>query len=91
MTLINDREKLLRVNDIASSLVREMLRDCTHFDEKQLKNAVENLSRSLVTLTNIQLGLEEDSNEALQATLSKVRIAYNSVSTKELKNLVKMI
>lgn len=88
MTLINDREKLLRVNAIASNLIREMLKDGRAYDETQLRSAVENLSRSLVTLTNIQLGVERDSQEALQATLSKVKIAYNSVSRNKLKQPV---
>jgi hypothetical protein len=87
---MNDRENLLKIQHWSKEIVRELLRDGYQLDETNWKNAVENLSRSIIDLTNIQLGLDANEETTLKATLSKVRIAYNSITSQKEKEQLLM-
>jgi hypothetical protein len=87
---MNEREKLLKIQHWSKEIVRELLRDGYQLDETNWKNTVENLSRSIIDLTNIQLGLDANEETTLKATLSKVRIAYNSITSQKEKEQLLM-
>jgi hypothetical protein len=87
---MNEREKLLKIQHLSKEIVRELLRDGYQLDETNWKNTVENLSRSIIDLTNIQLGLDANEETTLKATLSKVRIAYNSITSQKEKEQLLM-
>jgi hypothetical protein len=87
---MNEREKLLKIQHWSKEIVRELLRDGYQLDETNWKNTVENLSRSIIDLTNIQLGSDANEETTLKATLSKVRIAYNSITSQKEKEQLLM-
>lgn len=78
----HDKEMLLKIHLLATEIIKQILRDKASYNEKQLLNAVENLSRSIIDLTSTQLDHKEDIETTLKATLSKVKISYHSVLAK---------
>ncbi|RSK26258.1 hypothetical protein EJF36_04960 [Bacillus sp. HMF5848] len=82
-----ERDKMLRINRQAKEILQSMLRDGKEYDEYLLKNAVEQLARSVVDLSNIQLGLDSDPPTTLKATVVKLQIAQNSVEFSQPKQL----
>ncbi|MCA1029752.1 hypothetical protein LCL95_01745 [Bacillus timonensis] len=77
--MMQEREKLIKINQLAADIVKEMVKDGIEYDAFILKNAVENLARSVVDLTDIQLGKDGDVPTALKGTVIKTRLALNSV------------
>lgn len=72
-------ETMEKMNVYANDLVRLLVKDGASFSEDHLKVALENVVRAMVDMTNNHLNLEHDTNEVLQATLCKMKIAHNSL------------
>ncbi|RIW30151.1 hypothetical protein D3H55_17040 [Bacillus salacetis] len=83
-------EQALKVKSIALDIIEELLQDEAHYKEKDLKNAAELLSRCVCDLVNIYAGISEVHDTALQGTISKVKISYNSIvnSKEKVKNCI---
>jgi hypothetical protein len=79
MTMSESKEMLIKINILAADIIKQIVSDKATFQEQYVKNAVENLSRSVLDLTSIQLGNKNDIETTLQATLSKMKISYNLV------------
>ncbi|WP_421384311.1 hypothetical protein ACOJQI_06795 [Bacillus salacetis] len=74
-------EQALKVKSIALDIIEELLKDEAHYREKDLKNAAELLSRCICDLVNIYAGISDVHDTALQGTIAKAKISYNSIVT----------
>lgn len=83
-----DLERALRVKSISHEIIQELLTDGATYNEQQLKQTVELLSRSIHDLTNVYSELEADHESTLKATIAKMRMALNSLKTGKTKKVV---
>ncbi|MGM0844394.1 MAG: hypothetical protein ACQEUT_05405 [Bacillota bacterium] len=74
-----EKEQALKVKSIALDIIEELLKDESHFKEKDLKHTAEMLSRCVCDLVNIYTGITEAHESALQGTVTKAKISYNSI------------
>ncbi|PLR75592.1 hypothetical protein CU633_20355 [Bacillus sp. V3-13] len=85
-----EMERALRVKSLSSEILEQLLEDRTSFKEKDLRNAVELLARSVQDLANLYTGLEEDHVSTLKATIMKMKVCNNTLyygkSKKSLEN-----
>lgn len=72
-------EQALKVKSIALDIIEELLKDDTHYREKDLKQAAELLSRCVCDLVNIYTGITGEHETALQGTIAKAKVSYNAV------------
>jgi len=86
--MANDREILLRINQLSLAIVEEMVKDGDKYSSVEDIKVIENLSRTIVDLTNIHLGKDADLSTTLKACLIRSRLSYNTVVK---DNLVKHI
>jgi len=84
--MVNDRENLVKINQLALSIVEKMLKDSERSRSIEDLQVIENLSRTIVDLTNIQLGKDGDPATTLKASLIRTRLSYNSVVKENLVN-----
>lgn len=80
-------EKIVQINHLANEMLKEIVRCGHQLEGPALKGTVENLARSVIDLTNIQLGKESDMQTTLKGTLIKTRLAYNSLLIKKKEGL----
>ncbi|AEN90824.1 MULTISPECIES: hypothetical protein [Priestia] len=83
---MGEHQQLVRVRELANEIIRLRLQDRTTYDELELQNNVELLSRSVVDLVNIMLAEDVDSSTSLKATASKMKMVYNNMHQAEKKN-----
>ncbi|WP_078409267.1 hypothetical protein [Priestia abyssalis] len=83
---MNEQEQLKRIRELAHNIIQSGLQDGTHYDEWQLRNVTELLARSVVDLTNLNLGADIDPPTSLKATISKMKMAYNEMDSQQRKN-----
>ncbi|MFK7678986.1 hypothetical protein ACQKGA_08815 [Priestia megaterium] len=83
---MGEHQQLVRVRELANEIIRLRLRDRTTYDELELQNNVELLSRSVVDLVNIMLAEDVDSSTSLKATASKMKMVYNNMHQAEKKD-----
>ncbi len=76
---MGEHQQLVRVRELANEIIRLRLQDRTTYDELELQNNVELLSRSVVDLVNIMLAEDVDSTTSLKATASKMKMVYNNM------------
>ncbi|MFF2442153.1 hypothetical protein [Priestia megaterium] len=76
---MGEHQQLVRVRELANEIIRLRLQDRTTYDELELQNNVELLSRSVVDLVNIMLAEDVDSSTSLKATASKMKMVYNNM------------
>jgi hypothetical protein len=72
-------EQALKVKSIALDIIEELLKDEAHYQEKDLKNAAELLSRCVCDLVNVYAGISDVHENALQGTIAKAKISYNAI------------
>ncbi|PLR80709.1 hypothetical protein CVD25_20380 [Bacillus canaveralius] len=72
-------ERALRVKSLSNDILEQLLEDRISFKEKDLRNAVELLARSVQDLTNLYVGVEEDHVSTLKATIMKMKICHNTL------------
>lgn len=72
-------EQALKVKSIALDIIEELLKDESHYKEKDLKQAAEMLSRCICDLVNIYAGITDVHETALQGTIAKAKVGYNAV------------
>ncbi|WP_374148558.1 hypothetical protein [Priestia megaterium] len=82
---MGEHQQLVRVRELANEIIRLRLQDRTTYDELELQNNVELLSRSVVDLVNIMLAEDVDSSTSLKATASKMKMVYNNMHQAEKK------
>jgi predicted metal-dependent phosphotriesterase family hydrolase len=70
-------ESMEKMNVYANEMVRLLVKDEAELQQDQLRKALENVLRTIVDMTNIQLGREKDAQATLQTTLTRMRIAHN--------------
>jgi hypothetical protein len=83
---MGEHQQLVRVRELANEIIRLRLQDRTTYDELELQNNVELLSRSVVDLVNIMLAEDVDSSTSLEATASKMKMVYNNMHQAEKKD-----
>ncbi|AXI28161.1 hypothetical protein ACFW1J_17750 [Priestia aryabhattai] len=83
---MGEHQQLVRVRELANEIIRLRLQDRTTYDELELQNNVELLSRSVVDLVNIMLAEDVDSSTSLKATASKMKMVYNNMHQTEKKD-----
>ncbi|MCM3792327.1 hypothetical protein [Priestia megaterium] len=83
---MGEHQQLVRVRELANEIIRLRLQDRTTYDELELQNNVELLSRSVVDLVNIILAEDVDSSTSLKATASKMKMVYNNMHQAEKKD-----
>jgi len=83
---MGEHQQLVRVRELANEIIRLRLQDRTTYDELELQNNVELLSRSVVDLVNIMLAEDGDSSTCLKATVSKMKMVYNNMHQAEKKD-----
>ncbi|MGG0544801.1 hypothetical protein ABEY63_23150 [Priestia aryabhattai] len=83
---MGEHQQLVRVRELANKIIRLRLQDRTTYDELELQNNVELLSRSVVDLVNIMLAEDVDSSTSLKATASKMKMVYNNMHQAEKKD-----
>ncbi|MDK8210614.1 hypothetical protein QP741_23975, partial [Bacillus subtilis] len=83
---MGEHQQLVRVRELANEIIRLRLQDRTTYDELELQNNVELLSRSVVDLVNIMLAEDVDSSTSLKATASKMKMVYNNMHQAEKKD-----
>lgn len=83
---MGEHQQLVRVRELANEIIRLRLQDRTTYDELELRNNVELLSRSVVDLVNIMLAEDVDSSTSLKATASKMKMVYNNMHQAEKKD-----
>lgn len=83
---MGEHQQLVRVRELANEIIRLRLQDRTTYDELELQNNVELLSRSVVDLVNIMLAEDVDSSTSLKATASKMKMVYNNMYQAEKKD-----
>ncbi|MEW4209680.1 hypothetical protein Q0O85_14110 [Priestia megaterium] len=83
---MGEHQQLVRVRELANEIIRLRLQDRTTYDELELQNNVELLSRSVVDLVNIMLAEDVDSSTSLKATASKMKMVYNNMHRAEKKD-----
>ncbi|ADF38131.1 hypothetical protein [Priestia megaterium] len=83
---MGEHQQLVRVRELANEIIRLRLQDRTTYDELELQNNVELLSRSVVDLVNIMLAEDGDSSTSLKATASKMKMVYNNMHQAEKKD-----
>ncbi|MHA7093253.1 hypothetical protein [Priestia megaterium] len=83
---MGEHQQLVRVRELANEIIRLRLQDRTTYDELELQNNVELLSRSVVDLVNIMLAEDVDSSTSLKATASKMKMVYNNMHQPEKKD-----
>ncbi|AYE52271.1 hypothetical protein ABEP42_18695 [Priestia megaterium] len=83
---MGEHQQLVRVRELANEIIRLRLQDRTTYDELELQNNVELLSRSVVDLVNIMLAEDGDSSTSLKATVSKMKMVYNNMHQAEKKD-----
>ncbi|MBU8752487.1 MULTISPECIES: hypothetical protein [Priestia] len=83
---MGEHQQLVRVRELANEIIRLRLQDRTTYDELELQNNVELLSRSVVDLVNIMLAEDVDSSTSLKATVSKMKMVYNNMHQAEKKD-----
>ncbi|NEW01156.1 hypothetical protein GYH73_005895 [Bacillus megaterium] len=83
---MGEHQQLVRVRELANEIIRLRLQDRTTYDELDLQNNVELLSRSVVDLVNIMLAEDVDSSTSLKATASKMKMVYNNMHQAEKKD-----
>jgi hypothetical protein len=70
-------ESLEKMNVYANEMVKLLVKDDLELQQDQLRKALENILRTILDITNIQLGREKDAQATLQTTLTRMRIAHN--------------
>jgi len=83
---MGEHQQLVRVRELANEIIRLRLQDRTTYDELELQNNVELLSRSVVDLVNIMLAEDVDSSTSLKATASKMKMVYHNMHQAEKKD-----
>ncbi|MGG0449371.1 hypothetical protein ABEY82_03230 [Priestia megaterium] len=83
---MGEHQQLVRVRELANEIIRLRLQDRTTYDELELQNNVELLSRSVVDLVNIMLAEDGNSSTSLKATVSKMKMVYNNMHQAEKKD-----
>ncbi|MFP7733751.1 hypothetical protein ACLHDF_10090 [Priestia aryabhattai] len=83
---MGEHQQLVRVRELANEIIRLRLQDRRTYDELELQNNVELLSRSVVDLVNIMLAEDVDSPTSLKATASKMKMVYNNMHQVEKKD-----
>ncbi|MBE5100085.1 hypothetical protein [Priestia aryabhattai] len=83
---MGEHQQLVRVRELANEIIRLRLQDRTTYDELELQNNLELLSRSVVDLVNIMLAEDVDSSTSLKATASKMKMVYNNMHQAEKKD-----
>ncbi|MCM2974268.1 hypothetical protein M3592_02340 [Priestia aryabhattai] len=83
---MGEHQQLVRVRELANEIIRLRLQDRTTYDELELQNNIELLSRSVVDLVNIMLAEDVDSSTSLKATASKMKMVYNNMHQAEKKD-----
>ncbi|MCM3616625.1 hypothetical protein M3936_03415 [Sutcliffiella horikoshii] len=74
-------ETVEKMNVYANELVKMIVKDGQSLEDEKLRIAFENVVRAMVDMTNIQLERENDTNNTLQTTLSRMKIAHNCINT----------
>ncbi|MCM3536815.1 hypothetical protein [Priestia endophytica] len=80
---MEERVKLIRIRELAYEILHCRLQDQTAYCQQDLQEVVELLARVVVDLTNTQLREDADPPTSLKATVSKTRMAYNTMMVKQ--------
>ena len=76
----NNFEMYEKLHEYADEMVKVIIMNKHNIDEELMRNALENMTRVIRDLTNIQLGREINTESTLKCTLSKMRIAQNCLT-----------
>ncbi|MFY4776739.1 hypothetical protein [Metabacillus sp. RGM 3146] len=76
---MTDNEKIGEIRNLSQEIVKALLRDGYKENGKDLKEAVELLSRTVYDLSTVYLNKENNNEETLKGTLAKIQISYNAV------------
>ncbi|MDQ0243912.1 hypothetical protein J2S09_001457 [Bacillus fengqiuensis] len=82
---MNEQEQLKRIRELAHNIIQSGLQDGARYDEWQLRNVIELLARSVIDITNLNLGADIDPPTSLKATVSKMKMAYNEMDPQQRK------
>jgi hypothetical protein len=75
----NEKEKLQRIQALANEIVQTLLQEACFNPNSQLRHSVEHLASTVAALTKIQLDEDQNANDTLQYSVTKMRIARNAV------------
>ncbi|AST91475.1 MULTISPECIES: hypothetical protein [Sutcliffiella] len=76
----NNFEVYERIHEYADEMVKVIIMNKHNTDEELMRNALENMARTIRDLTNIELGRELNTESTLKCTLSKMKIAQNCLT-----------
>ncbi|MGY3716501.1 hypothetical protein ACWE42_13360 [Sutcliffiella cohnii] len=68
------------IHEYADEMVKVIIMNKQNTDEELMRNALENMARTIRDLTNIELGRELNTESTLKCTLSKMKIAQNCLT-----------
>ncbi|KUP07607.1 hypothetical protein Q73_04535 [Bacillus coahuilensis m2-6] len=76
----NETELALHVKAIASDILELILNEEKQYDESQMRNSLEYMTRCVRDLVNVYVDTIEDHEEHLKHTVSKAKVSLNILS-----------
>lgn len=81
---MTENEKVGEIRSLSEEIVKALLKDGYKENGKDLKEAVELLSRTVYDLSTVYLNKENNNEETLKGTLAKIQISFNAVQKERL-------
>lgn len=80
------KEQLQRIEYLGNEILKDLLKEAYFDKEPKLRDSIENLARTVVSLSGIMLDTDQNPEDTLRYVVSKMRQASNAI--KEQKEMI---